>query len=542
MYNIFKKGKVQSAVLIACFCLHSNAGSAQYCIPTYNSNIGCQGFGDGKDINDFILWTTGTKHFIDTATGCAAYSHDDRTMKFPPIELIQGTTYNGIMSSHGSQTAMKIWIDFKDDGIFHPADSVTSPAITTLYSKRAYPYSIYIPANADTGVHRMRVRMSTSTSLNIDPCAMQTYGESHDYRVRIVPPPLNDVGVYKISDIKKTKFPHPDSIFCNGRPILFKVILKNYGSNPQSNFDVQLDYSGAATGTEVTRYTGTLPPRGQDTMTIEFTPPVAGDYSLTAYTVLTTDTYPRNDPTNKNISVDTAPEAMLSDTAVCIDKFPIVLDAGNTNCTYIWNSYSDARYIQAYAPGTYTVTITSNFDCITRDTANVGHYPLPLVAGINITGSGSSFIFNAGKPLHVKEFFWELGNGDTAHTDTVHYTYGAPGTYKVKLIVYNDCGTDTATFDIIVFTTDVNTTAIGARDVALYPNPARDIAYVHTIPGTSIDQLLIIDNNGRIVYDTKPDAFSAKHAINVAQIPAGNYVVVIRSSKGNVYKMLSVLD
>lgn len=160
---------------------------ACYCIPAYtNTPSGCA---DDDNIDDFTLTGANGTTISDLATGCSANAYDDRTNQ-PAVDLMQGMTYNGTISStYGSNEYVTMWVDFGNDGVFDNTDTIASISSVT---STGIPYSITIPAAAAIGVHRMRVRLvyNATPASSISPCAPYTYGETHDYLVNIIGNPL----------------------------------------------------------------------------------------------------------------------------------------------------------------------------------------------------------------------------------------------------------------------------------------------------------------------------------------------------------------
>jgi len=532
MWHCLKSGYLKCGACLVLLLLGNVLSQAQ-CIPLYNVAIGCSG---ADDIDDFILYSTGTTSIIDTNTGCTPGSHAIRTGLFRPLELLQGETYTGIMTTHKDNGVARIWIDFNNDLIFQPSDSVSAHVLLPMNSL-PYPFTITIPANADTGIHRMRVRRSRNSSAgnSIDPCALQVYGESHDYNVRITPAYAEDIGVYTIS------YPNENAIFCSGAPIQVKAVVKNYGNNPQSNFTIRLAYSGPASGNLQGTYNGTLNAHSQDTLTIGFTPVIAGNYQLNAFTSMANDQRMNNDTFRaRTILVEQTPISILRDTAICAAHFPFTLSAGNTGCTYLWSTASNNSTIQATQPGLYTVLITSPRLCKISDTARITTRPLPSVAGIIITGMGNEFHFSPGGVQRVSDYYWDFGDGSSAYSDTTTHIYTAPGTYPVKLIVSNKCGTDTATFNLIVLGTKTATIALPEHEIRVYPNPASSFLMIQPLVEMNAIQLLLADSKGDIVYNDRPGIIKQSYRLPLAHLASGNYVLIIRTAKGNFYKMISV--
>ena len=161
-----------------------NGPTACYCTPLYGT--GC---GDDDDLNSYILTGENSTGFNDLNTGCSPGAYADKTA-LPAVQLAQGGIYSGMINSTYTSVYenANMWIDFGDDGIFDPTDTVGSvgPFSTTLV-----PFTITIPSTATLGTHRMRVRVVYDEIPNtIVPCASYGYGETHDYMVTIIAPPM----------------------------------------------------------------------------------------------------------------------------------------------------------------------------------------------------------------------------------------------------------------------------------------------------------------------------------------------------------------
>jgi hypothetical protein len=53
-------------------------------------------------------------------------------------------------------------------------------------------------------------------------------------------------------------------------------------------------------------------------------------------------------------------------------------------------------------------------------------------------------------------------------------------------------------------------------------------------------QLLLADSKGDIVYNDRPGIIKQSYRLPLAHLASGNYVLIIRTAKGNFYKMISV--
>lgn len=169
--------------LNTCYLLPGITGTqAVYCSPAVTSAC-------SSTILDTVSIGTLGSVLNHQATGCSA-----GIIEYPNlnISMTQGLPYPFNISCSktiGSQNSNNVsfWIDFNDDADF----SDTAEFLGTFKigsNLKNFIGSITIPANAQTGKHRMRIRGSYSTGFvaNSTSCESRTYGETHDYLVSIL--------------------------------------------------------------------------------------------------------------------------------------------------------------------------------------------------------------------------------------------------------------------------------------------------------------------------------------------------------------------
>jgi len=119
---------------------------------------------------------------------------------------------------------------------------------------------------------------------------------------------------------------------------------------------------------------------------------------------------------------------------------------GNTDTT------RDARHYYTQ-PGTYTVrlTVTSEKGCPNDSAFNVTVFPEPAV-GFNVPNAQQCFgnnLFNFNNTSSVltgsMQYLWNLGDGGSAVTRDVAYSYTVPGEYLVKMVATTDKGCSDST-------------------------------------------------------------------------------------------------
>ena len=169
-------------LLNTCYLLPGLKGSQfLYCSPAVS--LACT----STTLDSVSIGTAGSV-LNHPATGCSA-----NIVEYPnlSISMTQALSYPFNISSKaiGAQTSNNVtfWIDFNDDVDF----SDTGEFIGTFKigsNLKNFTGTITIPANAQTGKHRMRIRGSYSTGFAAlsTSCESKSYGETHDYIVEIL--------------------------------------------------------------------------------------------------------------------------------------------------------------------------------------------------------------------------------------------------------------------------------------------------------------------------------------------------------------------
>ncbi len=100
-------------------------------------------------------------------------------------DVLPGNSYNITVTNGSVWSAddLGVWIDWNQDGDFDDANE--NPVCESGNSGQG-TYSISIPANATSGITRMRVRIKYSGSDCGSSCGTTTYGEVEDYSVKVV--------------------------------------------------------------------------------------------------------------------------------------------------------------------------------------------------------------------------------------------------------------------------------------------------------------------------------------------------------------------
>ncbi len=173
------KNKILLIALLSFFGFSKNS-IAQYCIPTYGTICTSGG------VNDLIdnFWTTGgITDITNMNTGCNFlpdnYWYTGLALVTEPGAVITmnmqcGATY---------QQGFAVWIDWNQNFIFEPGEKVYASPTSGF---GVYTGNFTVPAGIECGTYNMRVRCNFATAGGtIDPCNMQTFGETEDYLISV---------------------------------------------------------------------------------------------------------------------------------------------------------------------------------------------------------------------------------------------------------------------------------------------------------------------------------------------------------------------
>ncbi|MFN5222840.1 MAG: hypothetical protein ACK5DJ_01530, partial [Bacteroidota bacterium] len=155
------------------------------------------------------------------------------------------------------------------------------------------------------------------------------------------------------------------------------------------------------------------------------------------YTVTVTDANGCTGTTNRTLTINPNPVAVITGDFDACQGATATLNANPAMTTYQWTGGLATGTINPGTAGTYTVTITNANGCTGTASQAVTIYanPIPNVTGINTICAGTNTTFNAG---NYTSYQWSGGLGATQNV-----VVSAAGTYTVTVTDNNGCtGTD----------------------------------------------------------------------------------------------------
>jgi PKD repeat protein len=125
--------------------------------------------------------------------------------------------------------------------------------------------------------------------------------------------------------------------------------------------------------------------------------------------------------------------------------------------------------------------------------------------------------------LQANSYLWDLGDGRSSIVQQPTVSYGAEGNYRVCVTVDDSCGIETFCDTIFVSQT-VGLDAWAVQNIAVYPNPAKDLLHI-SIPEQVGYSVQIINAMGQVVLHL-PHHKHHKLNLNVSNWSRGVYMAV----------------
>lgn len=116
---------------------------------------------------------------------------------------------------------------------------------------------------------------------------------------------------------------------------------------------------------------------------------------------------------------------------------------------------------------------------------------------------------------------WNFGNGRTDNSLNPTANYDQPGEYEISLIVFNPCGSDTASVWVQVESTATNSPYENKDGWQVRPNPFQDVLTLYGEPDTDGEMnIAIYDMHGRLI---SADQWTYQGGKSLKEIPAANF-------------------
>lgn len=233
------------------------------------------------------------------------------------------------------------------------------------------------------------------------------------------------------------------------------------------------------------------------------------------------------------ITVNDTPGLTIPDTVYkCMDSWTSVTEATGY-ADYAWSNGDEDNYMTTPDEGLYYLTVTNSFGCESVDSVAVINYPdedivLPTDTTICLD---ETIILDIENSYVYDNIYWTDGVGTVWNEENPEIGYMGNN----PQFIYVETESEHCTFsDTIYIHFDVceGIDSDSTNEISIYPNPAPD--YVIIESDTQIDNIVIYDITGKIVFETIPTESTFR--INVKNWPDAAYYIQIITKQGEVIK------
>lgn len=220
----------------------------------------------------------------------------------------------------------------------------------------------------------------------------------------------------------------------------------------------------------------------------------------------------------------------------------LVLDAGPGFESYTWSTGDTTAAITINTAGTYIINVTNNIGCSGADVINIAVLPNPIAMFTYVVNGGGIINFTSTSTDAIT-YAWDFNNDgiSDAFTPTPFYSYVNPGTYNVRLIVVNDCGSDTIVLPVNSVS-GINEKA-NPKSFIVYPNPAHDVVNIQTMHLKNVNNINyeICDLIGKSVLTGTFNTIATPQQISISSLPNGIYFVKLNNGQQTFIQKINKL-
>jgi len=242
------------------------------------------------------------------------------------------------------------------------------------------------------------------------------------------------------------------------------------------------------------------------------------------------DPYQLNDTTTSNVNLNAALYLGPDDT-IC-SSVPVLLDAGNLFSTYLWSTGSTNSSISVSVSGTYWVTASNSYGCLSADTIQIDTFPASIPPTISV--NGANMLSNIANDIQ-----WYYQGFPISGATFQIYTATQSGWYAVELTDSNDCAAMSDTVNIYVVGLIDNN--IKGGEVKIYPNPTTGKFQVSFFNFSKKTHMEVRNTIGQVVFNKDYlQKGEVNDEIDLTNLNTGVYSVILQSVEKQVVKQVVI--
>ena len=144
---------------------------------------------------------------------------------------------------------------------------------------------------------------------------------------------------------------------------------------------------------------------------------------------------------------------------------------------------------------------------------------------------------------NANDYAWDFGDGQSSTQTSPVHTYASAGTFTVRLIASNDCGSDTVTSVLTISTTGGLADAAEAGSISIYPNPAGSVINLSLHTGIRANgryELMnivgdVVQAGSLLFYPERPSI-----SLNVQSLSPGIYFIRLMMGEASVIRKVVI--
>ena len=209
------------------------------------------------------------------------------------------------------------------------------------------------------------------------------------------------------------------------------------------------------------------------------------------------------------------------DTSVCES---LLLNAQLSTVSYLWSTGDTTSNITVTSSGLYSILVTDSLGCEGSDTIGVSVTPLPTASfSADTTGLTVSFANSSS----FGGYLWDFGDNSSSTGINPVHTYSQAGIYTVRLIVSNECGSDTTELTLQVTNPGMSLNLLSPFFEAQirYLDNREPVLYIQSSEHHHEVAFRVTDFQGRTILQSlkSVSAGACTHPITTAEMAGGLY-------------------